>query len=93
MFFNLKKFLVQREDFRWASGARGGELAFGVRQNLFQMSRRSHREFRLWVNLRLEIQNPKSLRHLKKVDLPVTLPLPEVRVFHLPCKISISETK
>ena len=62
MLFNFEEFFVKREDLCWAFGSRGRETTFGVGQDLFQMSRHSHRELGLRLNLKLEIQNPKSAR-------------------------------
>jgi hypothetical protein len=49
--FNLEKFFVKWEDLCWASSAGCGKPAFGVSQNLVQMSGHCHRELRSEVNV------------------------------------------
>jgi hypothetical protein len=42
MLFNLQEFFVKREDFRRSPGPGRGKAAFGVGQNFFEVSGRSH---------------------------------------------------
>ena len=58
MLFNLEKFFVKRESLSRSSASCGRKTIFSVRQNLFEVSGHSHRQFRLRFNLKLEIQNP-----------------------------------
>src|SRR5881296_2260102 len=58
MLFNLEKFFVKRESLSRSSTSCGRKTIFSVRQNLFEVSGHSHRQFRLRFNLKLEIQNP-----------------------------------
>jgi hypothetical protein len=62
MLFNVEKFFVKWEDFRWPPGSCGSKTAFSMGQHLFQMSGRSHRKPGLHVILRLKIQkgNPPA---------------------------------
>src|SRR5882724_758851 len=61
MLFNIEKFFVKWQDFRWPPGSCGSKTAFSMGQHLFQMSGRSHREPELPVILRLKIQKGNRL--------------------------------
>src|SRR5882757_5872159 len=65
MFLHLEKLLVKREHFGGTSGARRRKAACGVRQNLLQMTGRSHHKFGLLFNLKLDRQNP-NLSQMEK---------------------------
>jgi hypothetical protein len=59
--FDLEKLLVKGKNFGWAPRAGRCEPARGVRQNLFEMTGRSHRKFGLLLNLKSETQNPNPV--------------------------------
>jgi hypothetical protein len=69
MLLDLEKLLVKRKDLGWTSGTRRRKTACGMRQNLLQMMGRSHREFGLLFNLKLDLQNPNPSQTEKKRSL------------------------
>jgi hypothetical protein len=71
---NLEKLLVKREDFGRTLGTRGRKARCGVRQNLFQMTGRSHRQFRLLFNLKSDLQNPNPSQMAKERSVNDALP-------------------
>src|SRR5712664_1321435 len=66
MLLDLEKLFVKWKDFSWTSGTGRRKTACGVRQNLLQMMGRSHRQFGLLFNLKLDLQNPNPSQTEKK---------------------------
>jgi hypothetical protein len=66
MLLDLEKLFVKWKDFGWTSGTGRRKTACGVRQNLLQMMGRSHRQFGLLFNLKLDLQNPNPSQTEKK---------------------------
>src|SRR4029077_4883833 len=63
---DLEKLLVKRKDFGWASCTCRCKTACSMRQNLLQMTGRSHRQFGLLFNLKLDLENPNPSQTEKK---------------------------
>jgi hypothetical protein len=58
MLLDLEKLFVKWKDFSWTSGTSRRKTACGMRQNLLQMMGRSHGQFGLLFNLKLDLENP-----------------------------------